>query len=728
MTAEINPETILDWSAPKRVQTKLGDRILRKAQPTDDFRAAFGSSKNPGPAYQQFRALGIGWSKDQDGTWCICWWQQIPQEEREHAAKMVEASRATDAQVDLPRPDGLNYMPFQRAGIAFALDALKQRKGVLIGDEMGLGKTIQAIGIINARPDIKRVLVIGPASLKLNWARELKKWSVRKMTVGIANTKCIPSTDIVILNYDIAATLRNHLERTEWDLLVCDEIHLLKNPEAQRTKAIFGYEPRRKQVTDLLDKHHVKYKLSEYRQALETAIAKGIIHPRNNPEVKPMPARIRLGLSGTPLVNTPSELWPILRWIDPGEWDSKWKFLNRYCGATKNGWGSTFDGAENLDELQQRLRSTCMVRRMKKDVLTELPPKRRQVIELPSNGLTSLINKERETHEHWENEIAGLRARIELTKASEDNDGYAEAVEALGEAIKVSFEQCGRLAHEVALAKVPYLVDHVAESAAEGKVILFAHHLDVIAKYVAEFDAMGFCPLKITGEVAVEDRQGIVDAFQSNPKHKVIVCGIHAAGVGLTLTASSHVIFAELDWVPANMMQAEDRAHRIGQRDSVLVQHMVMEGSIDVRQANALVRKMDIIDQTLDRKHAPRPEQSYQPAPDEREAKAERFGGDAVKGRREDYEREAKTITPEQTEAVHQGLRMLAGMCDGALQLDGAGFSKVDAGIGHSLAEQGRLSPRQAALGRRLVTKYRRQLPDSLVVEAGGKLAKEVAE
>ena len=115
----------------------------------------------------------------------------------------VEASRAVDADMDIPRPDGLEYMPFQRAGIAFALG----RENTLIGDEMGLGKTIQAVGIVNASPDARRVLVICPASLKLNWQRELTKWLTRPMSVGIGNGGGIPDTDIVIVNYDILTCL-----------------------------------------------------------------------------------------------------------------------------------------------------------------------------------------------------------------------------------------------------------------------------------------------------------------------------------------------------------------------------------------------------------------------------------------------------------------------------------------------------------------------------------------
>lgn len=143
------------------------------------------------------------------------------------AAKVeaIEASRATDAQIEIPVPAGLAYLPFQKAGIAYAT----KRTNVLIGDEMGLGKTIQAIGIANADPEARSVLVICPASLKLNWKREWEKWDVKALTVGIANGK-LPEAQVVIINYDIIAKHRDALMARQWDLLIVDECHYPKTP------------------------------------------------------------------------------------------------------------------------------------------------------------------------------------------------------------------------------------------------------------------------------------------------------------------------------------------------------------------------------------------------------------------------------------------------------------------------------------------------------------------
>lgn len=203
-------------------------------------------------------------------------------------------------------------------------------------------------------------------------------------------------------------------------------------------------------------------------------------------------------------------------------------------------------------------------------------------------------------------------------------------------------------------------------------------------------------------------RQAAVDAFQGDPNVRVFIGSITAAGVGITLTASSHVVFAELDWVPGNLTQAEDRCHRIGQRESVLVQHLVLDGSLDARMAKILVRKQEIIDKALDIE------------PEEKELAVKVMEFSPVESTpRKQIEKVAETLTAEQIEAIHDGLRTLASYCDGARALDGWGFSKVDAHIGKSLADCPRLTPKQAALGQRLVRKYRRQLGQEVLGAAG---------
>jgi len=583
----------------------------------------------------------------------------------------LAASKASTSTMKIPAPEGLEYMPFQKAGIEYA----SSRPATLIADEMGLGKTIQSLGVINLDRAIRTVLVVCPASLKLNWQREADKWLVRKMKTRILASsdilpRNVPKGSFWIVNYDVFA---RHMEvvkegsgprakesikftgtfevlQNEFDLLIVDEAHYVKNHKAKRSKAVYSLKGRR-----------------------------------------------RLFLTGTPIVNTPVELWPLISNLDRNTWRSFWYFAKQYCGAYNNGHGWDFKGACNLDELQDKLRRTVMVRRLKRDVLTELPDKVRQVIEIPSNGeYGEIIQMEKDAWEAHEERTTGLRVQVELAKASEDEDAYNTAVDNLKKGMSVAFTEMARIRHEIAVAKLPAVVNHVRDALeSHDKVVVFAHHHDVLnglMEGLAEFD-----PVKLSGAEGLGERQVNVDRFQKAASCRVFVGQIMAAGVGITLTASSHVIFAELDWVPGNVTQAEDRCHRIGQADSVLVQHIVLEESLESQMAKTIVRKQRVIDDALDVEH---PEKELPAIPKEpKTSTRKQIQADAVK------------MPPEMIPYIHNGLRELAMMCDGASSMDGSGFNKIDAHIGRSLANSPALSPGQAALGRKIIHKYHRQLP-----------------
>ncbi len=550
----------------------------------------------------------------------------------------VEESKAAHAEdVHVPAPAGLAYLPYQLAGIRYAAS----RPSALIADEPGLGKTIQAIGLVNLDDGLRRVLIVCPAVVKRNWALELQKWLVRPLSVGIADARTWPDTDVVIVNYDV---LDRHAERLgePWDLVVWDEAHYCKNPKARRTQL-----------------------------ALSVC------------------ARRRLALTGTPILNRPIEAWPILCALDPARWNERtfWQFARRYCGARqvwagrRVGYVWDFSGASNLSELQEVLRSTVMVRRRKADVLTDLPPKVRQVVELPANGLADLVREEAETWERHAAKIAALRVAV---VDAQDTDGWQAAVEALRRATREAFESLSVARHRVAMAKVPLVVEWVRDLLDGGvaKVVVWAHHRDVISELVQQLGAVS-----ITGDTPEARRQETVRRFQEDPSVRVFVGSITAAGVGITLTAASHVVFAELDWVPANITQAEDRCHRIGQHDSVLVQHLVLEGSLDAHMARVVVDKQQVLDQALDADAA---DVAFLPSA------RESFRGDPA--------------------AVLECLRILAGLdADRAMLRNGQGPDRFDSPLVHELTRREQLTPRQAALGAALVRKYRRQLPAELV-------------
>lgn len=585
----------------------------------------------------------------------------------------IEASRQASVDIDLPVPDGLAYLPYQRAGIATAIS----RPNILFGDEMGLGKTIQAIGVINADPTIEKVLVICPASLKLNWQREMRKWLVRDMTsVILTHPWQAGQFPITIINYDILHKCANYLQEIKWDLVIVDEAHYLKSKGAKRTQAVFG-----------IDEYAAK------KQKCEPTLG--------------IRARRRVALTGTPIPNRPVEGYGLFHWLAPEEFRSFFGYAKQFCNGHNNGYGWDFSGSSNLDKLQDKLRSTIMVRRLKADVLTELPAKRRQIIEFASDD-SDAVAAEMDAWEQSEDEIEQLRIAVELAKAGEISE-YDLAVAKLRERTQLAFTEISQLRHETALATVPHAVQHILGCLEdEQKIVVMAHHRDVVQKIMDALKEAGIEAVSLTGDTKMETRQANVDRFQNVPDCRVFVGNIQAAGVGITLTAAAHVIFVELDWVPGNMTQAEDRCHRIGQTDSVLVQHLVLEGSLAARMAKVLVEKQDVIDRALDRKH-----EAKEPAVPSRD-KAATEGVSPSK-----FAEIASTLTADQIEAIHEGLRILASMDhDHASTVNGMGFSKMDVAIGHSLAASHRLTPKQAALGQKLVNRYRRQLPDEIVARA----------
>lgn len=662
MNVEI--KSLLPWGPEKQVDTARGIWFLRVAPPTEGFWSAWRAAKDA------LRDAGIGVGKNRNsGAWEVCWWRALDPEAaaKENLARKsaLEQSRAVDADVEIPRPPGCEFLGFQKAGIQFVQQAFKRGTGALLADEMGIGKTIQTIGVINADSSIRKVLVVCPNTLKLNWRRELEKWLTRPMKVGVQyadigylGDRC----DVLLINYDSVHKFVEKLSATPWDLRVIDECHYAKNRKARRTKATLS-----------------------------------------------IPARFKLALSGTPIENRPVEIHTVLNDLDPKRWKNFMKFALRYCNAEHNGFGWDMSGSSNLEELQATLRSTIMVRRLKKDVLTELPAKRRQVIEMEVDGLEDVLAAERAAWELKEDTVARLRARVEIARASDNRTDYEAAVHDLREGEGVAFAEMAKQRHDVGVAKLPHGIAFIGDAVENGKVIVFCHHLDVVRGLLEAFPTAAV----ITGEVPTDKRQGIVDRFQSDPECRVFI-GNNAAAEGITLTASSHVVFVEGDWVPGKLSQKEDRAHRIGQRDNVLCSYLVLEGSIDSVMMKRNVEKMDVIDQTLDRPTGSAPGVAGAVQATKLTVDIEEARRDPVDGRPVTFESVAKeaVLLPDRAlEVALQGMRMLSESdLDKARDLNGVGFSKVDVMIGHSLAGQSRLSPKQGVIAAKLCRKYRRQL------------------
>ena len=592
---------------------------------------------------------------------------EVVAQQRQAAIEMSRASSASSlsgtvaVRVEaLAEPEDLSYLPYQKVGIQWALD----RQGSLIGDEMGLGKTIQAIGVINNDESIKRVLIVCPKSLKLNWAKELTKWLTRDLSIGIVNPgKDIPDADILIVNYDIL--YRYDFNEHEWDLVVGDEIHFCKNAKTRRGKAFYELDGRR-----------------------------------------------RIGLTGTPIVNRPAELFPIIHWLDPVTWDNFFKYAKRYCDATQGRHGWDFSGASNLPQLQEELRASVMVRRKKVDVLKELPRKRRSIVVIPSNGAAKIIEAELAAYRRHQERLAEAMAERDLAEAGEDSEGYKAAVAKLFAINSIMLQEISSHRAEVALAKAPHVAEHVQNILEDNdgyKVVVFAHHKAVVDLLMMELKQ--YNPVKVTGDVSATNRQAAVERFQSDPACQVFVGNIQAAGVGLTLTASAHVVMGELDWVPGNVSQAEDRCHRIGQEESVLIEHLVFDNSLDAKMAKTIVNKQEIIDSALD--------DTVDPAEMvvlEEDTSTRSVTAKAVKA--------IKQLTADQVAAVQEALRILAGTdTDHAATRNDVGFNRYDTKVGHDLAMRPTLSDKQAALAYRVVSKYHRQLPSRLMDVLKGAIA-----
>jgi SWI/SNF-related matrix-associated actin-dependent regulator 1 of chromatin subfamily A len=656
----------LRWTKPIEVATVKGQRIKREAAVTPEAMELF---DREGP---ELYALGyvLGEWPRGSGKKRITKWELLPELIVTERRASVEMSRAVDAEINAPRPEGLEYLGYQRAGIAYGF----QRRSCLIGDEMGLGKTIQAIGIMNCMPLAQKILVICPASLKINWRRELQKWLVRERTIFIADSRLFPDIDgIVIINYDVLKRHEERIKTTEWDLLVVDEAHLLKNKKAQRSRQVLGLEATKKER--------------------ENGMA----------DIPGIPATKKIFLTGTPIPNKPKEIWPLIHYLDPISWSSWWKFAGRFCGADQsNHWNS--DGESNMDELQRRLRETVLIRRLKKDVLKELPPKTRKIVEIQPDARAKLALQD-ELDAFEDDDTTDLQVAIELAKAGDDKAAYTAMVNQMAGRLRRTGEDLFTLRKNTAIAKaqMPAVMDLLEEAVEEsGKVIIFAHHKEVVRIIAQKF---GAACTTIVGDDPLPERDMHASRFQKDPECRVIIGSFGAMGVGWTLTAASHVICFELDWVPGNVSQAEDRAHRIGQTDNVLVEHYVLEGSLDADMARRITEKQEIIDQCLD---VQRTEVAA-----ETSAMVGGKGGSGVTF--DKLASDAAQMTPDQRAAAHQAIRMLASACDGARGIDGHGFNKLDAGIGRSLASQLSLTPKQAALALKICRRYAKtQLPAEL--------------
>jgi SNF2 family DNA or RNA helicase len=393
-------------------------------------------------------------------------------------------------------------------------------------------------------------LVLAPAAVCENWRREWFRWQAKPRHVRVVRKidDLVGLDGVAVLSYDMARSrpMLNALLARRWDVLVCDEAHYLKNPTAARTRAVLG--ERCDEIGGLLS-------------AAERA----------------------WGLTGTPMPNWPHEMWPLLRAFGPEALDGKayWSWRKAFCVEVPLPRGqSKIVGIRNGEALKA-LVAPVMLRRKKADVLRDLPPLREGEIALSA-------------HEHAKDmaaladgETGALVRRIQaLAMLSDDVD------KDVGQVLQsASQESVSRLRRITAAVKAQILGPLLAEEMEQrgDKLVVMAWHgetLDTLQAALAPFGAVRLC-----GQTAPAARQAAIDAFQNDPKTRVFVGQIQAAGTGITLTAAADLVFAEMSWTPSDNAQAAMRVHRIGQERPVLIRYATLAGTVDEAVVRVLRRK-----------------------------------------------------------------------------------------------------------------------------------------
>ena len=452
---------------------------------------------------------------------------------QESYEEQLETSKAVDANIKIEGlTDDLELMPFQKAGVKYATE----KKRTIIADEVGLGKTVQAIATVQ-QTKAYPVLVVCPAFLKLNWRKEYRKWLKEDVDITIIdgrdNNKIKRDSDVYIINYSIIHHNTDILKKLDLKGLIVDESHYIKNHKAKRTKAVQNL-------------------------------------------VKSMNFDVRLLLSATPIKNRPKELIAQLKVLD--KLDSMggfWRFVHRYCNAHKTQFGLDVDGASNLEELHERLRTECMIRREKKNVLEELPPVSRTSIPVEISNMSEYRDAERDIIEY-------IRR----------NSGTQKAYKAMKAEMIVRLNKLRGLSAKGKLDSVEKWITDFLETG--EKLIIFAHHKSVTEELADRFNA-----LKITGNTSDEKKDEAVEKFQNDESEKLIVISLQAGSEGITLTKASNVAFVEFGWTPTDHEQAEGRAYgRLNDIHGLNSYYFTAEDTIDEYILNMIEEKREVISMT----------------------------------------------------------------------------------------------------------------------------------
>lgn len=427
--------------------------------------------------------------------------------------------------------------PFQRDGVDWLIS--RGKKHSLIGDEMGLGKSVQAASYLAADEKNVPAIIVCPASLKINWQREIEKWTPYEALILSGNEPYeitrsqLEKTQVIIINYDILGREKKHGKLktvTGWvtalaelpiATIIADEVQYIASPDAHRTKC--------------------------FRWLCLSS-----------------PNARRIFLSGTPYTTRTSQFFTALNLLDSETFRKRWDFYMRYCDAKKTYWGWTYDGLSNADELNAKV-SRVMLRRLKVDVLKDLPPKQKIVVPLETNASDMAL---------YARELADIRATAKIRAISETQKG-------------VCFAKLKRLAyHAKKRAAIAWIKDYLA---VENKLVVFVYHHDAFEELMREFEKIA---VGLNGETPQAKRTEAVDKFQTDENIKLFIGQVEAAGVGLTLTAAHATAFVEFGATAVACAQAEDRVHRISQSaESVEAYYLIAPNTVEERIADTIVSR-----------------------------------------------------------------------------------------------------------------------------------------
>jgi len=433
--------------------------------------------------------------------------------------------------------------PYQVEGLRFL--CWRGSNGGLLSDSPGVGKTLQGIGYMDYWRELcEPVLIVVTATTKRQFQRSIKRF--------------YPECDVEILN---GKTPYKHKAKNviiNWDILAEWLGHVDEKTKRFMPDGILSSMPWKTIIGDEIQA--IGNNSSKRTKAFRNVCKKNKIGP--------------IGMSGTPIKTKPRQFFPLLHLLEPTIFKEEMRFLLRYCGPKNDGFSMTYDGATNMDELHRILRP-MMIRRTKEEVLTDLPPKTVEVVPV---------------------EIEDIASYRQLELAAFANNGRTK------EEVKESVLELKRSAYAFKRKSCVAWIKEKMEELGDGKLIVFAWHKSVVD--LLEMDLKEFCPVVVNGSVTGVKRDEAVERFVKNPKCRILVGNILAAGLGLDglQDACSTVCFAELGAAPTDHLQAEDRVYRSGQMKPVMAYYLIAEDTIDMDMMEVLDSRRKTVDTLLDGK------------------------------------------------------------------------------------------------------------------------------